>query len=95
VVGGSEGLAGPDAADIGDAEDDDEGTVDVVASSEMTVAAEAAPAESLPAPSPAPVPAPVPAQSDQLSALPRESTPPPDEPTPQAPEPPDPGPPDR
>jgi hypothetical protein len=101
VVGGSEGLAGPDTADLGSVEDEDDETVEVVASSDVSIAAEAVSAEPPPRPAPDVVPAPLAAPPEQLlerlSGVPRseQPTPPPDEPSPEAPAPPDPGPPDR
>jgi hypothetical protein len=93
VVGGSEGLAGPDTVDIGDAEEGEDEIAEMNESAEVTVTAEAVAVE-LPPP-PTTVPPPPPEEAEPLSAMPEQPTPPPDEPTPLAPGPPDPGPPDR
>jgi hypothetical protein len=91
VVGGSEGLAGPDTADLGEAEEEEEEgeEVGVTESAGTVESAEPAAVPDLVAAS---LPA---AMAEPMSSPPDQPTPPPDEPGPPVPAPPDPGPPDR
>jgi hypothetical protein len=101
VVGGSEGLAGPDAADLNDGESDEGDFEDAAAplvedarptgrdAMEPAPASTVAPSEVAMTPAPAP-----PGTPDTVSQPPEQLAPPPDEPAPPPPEP-DPGPPDR
>jgi hypothetical protein len=91
AVGGSEGLAGPDTADIGEAEEEEEEGEEVGATESTGVVESAEPA-AVPDPVAPLLPA---AMAEPISPPPDQPTPPPDEPGPPAPAPPDPGPPDR